>query len=53
MDWVQRRLTPPFGGPEDAVTFAGADGTTVSVGGYAFQQRFGLRSTYFAISAEG
>jgi stage II sporulation protein D len=36
-----------------AVTFAGADGTTVSVGGYAFQQRFGLRSTYFAISAEG
>ncbi len=32
------------------LTFTGADGSTVSIGGYAFQQRFGLRSTYFAIS---
>ena len=34
-----------------AVRFEGADGTTVAVGGYALQQRFGLRSTYFALAA--
>ena len=31
------------------LTFTGADGATVSIGGYAFQQRFGLRSTFFRI----
>ena len=29
-----------------AITFVGADGTAVTIDGYAFQQRLGLRSTY-------
>jgi SpoIID/LytB domain protein len=33
-----------------SVTFAGADGSTVTVGGYAFQQRLGLRSAYYTIA---
>jgi hypothetical protein len=33
------------------LTFTGADGSTVSVGGYAFQQRLGLRSTYYDVDA--
>jgi stage II sporulation protein D len=32
------------------VTFTGADGSTVTVDGYAFQQRLGLRSTYLSIA---
>ena len=34
------------------LTFTGADGSTVSIGGYAFQQRLALRSTYYEISAD-
>jgi hypothetical protein len=26
VDWVDLRVTPPFGGPEDAATFFGASG---------------------------
>src|SRR5439155_7805721 len=33
-----------------AVRFESPDGTDATVGGYAFQQRFGLRSTYFALA---
>ena len=33
-----------------ALTFTGADGTRAVVSGYAFQQRFGLRSTFFTFS---
>jgi stage II sporulation protein D len=31
--------------------FTGADGTEAAVSGYAFQQRFGLRSTFFTFTA--
>jgi stage II sporulation protein D len=34
-----------------ALKFAGTDGSTVSIGGYTFQQRLGLRSAYFAITS--
>jgi hypothetical protein len=27
VDWVHLRVTPPFGGPEDPVTFVGAAGS--------------------------
>jgi stage II sporulation protein D len=33
-----------------ALTFTGADGSAVTIGGYAFQQRLGLRSTFFQIT---
>jgi SpoIID/LytB domain protein len=38
------------GGRVTSVVFAGADGTSVTLDGYSFQQRLGLRSTYFALS---
>jgi hypothetical protein len=33
------------------LTFVGANGAAVSLGGYAFQERLGLRSTFFAVEA--
>jgi stage II sporulation protein D len=38
-------------GRVSSLTFVGADGTRFQVGGYAFQQRLGLRSTYLTLSA--
>jgi stage II sporulation protein D len=34
------------------LTFVAGDGTRATVEGYAFQQRLGLRSTYFSLAAE-
>ena len=42
-------LSRNAGGRVTSLTFSGADGSAVSLGGYAFQQRLGLRSTYFAL----
>ena len=39
------------GGRVTKLTFVGANGATVSLGGYAFQERLGLRSTFFAVEA--
>jgi stage II sporulation protein D len=41
-------LSRNAGGRVTSLTFSGADGS-VSLGGYVFQQRLGLRSTYFAV----
>ncbi len=39
------------GGRVTRLTFLGANGETISLGGYAFQERLGLRSTFFAVDA--
>ena len=37
-------------GRASTVTFHGADGSQTQIGGYAFQQRLGLRSTYLSLT---
>jgi SpoIID/LytB domain protein len=37
-------------GRASTVTFVGADGSQLQIGGYAFQQRLGLRSTYLSLA---
>jgi peptidoglycan hydrolase-like amidase len=32
------------------VTFVGSDGSQVTIDGYSFQQRLGLRSTYLSLT---